>query len=68
MAALSSLGTSSEQILSQYSSNNNNTQHAVLAEMPLITHPSQWAEPQLLACTLQLYIHAYLNMKLTQLT
>ena len=24
----------------------NNTQHAVLAEIPLTTHPLQWAEPQ----------------------
>ena len=32
-----------------------NTQHAVLAEMPLTTHPLHWAEPQSLACTLPLY-------------
>ena len=32
-----------------------NTQHAVLAEMPLTTHPLQWVEPPSLACTLPPY-------------
>ena len=29
---------------------NNNTQHAVLAETPLTTHPLQWAEPHIYTC------------------
>ena len=37
-----------------HNSNIHNTQHAVLAEMPLTMHSLQWAEPQSLAWTLPL--------------